>query len=73
MRTEAKMVDEKELAKHFAGIIAENRTGNPKGIRVPECRKCKKWTKKTKTCSLYPECIPWDIFWGEKPCQGMQD
>ena len=60
-----------ELAACFAGIIAENRTGTPKGIRFPECRKCKKWTPKTKTCSVYPEQIPWDLFWGDKECSEM--
>ena len=65
-------MDKQELAKHFAGIIAENRTGNPKGIRFPECRKCKKWKKKTMTCSMYPKQIPEEIFWDGKKCKGMQ-
>lgn len=61
--------DQKE---YFTGIIAENRTGNPRGIRFPECRKCKKWKKKTKTCSKYPNRIPEEIFWGKKSCEAMQ-
>ena len=65
-------MNKQELANHFAGIIAENKTGNPKGIRFPECRKCKKRTQKAKTCSLYPEKIPEAIFWDGNKCSGME-
>ena len=64
-------MDMQELAACFAGIIAENRTGTPKGIRFPECRKCKKWMPKTKTCTMYPSLIPEEIFWDGKECSGM--
>ena len=66
-----KMVQQK-TKDLFMGIIAENRTGTPKGIRFPACRKCKRWVQKTLTCSLYLEGIPKDIFWGEETCTGME-
>ena len=65
-------MDNHELAEYFTGIVSENRIGNPKGIRFPMCRKCKRWVQKTITCSLHPEGIPKDIFWGEAMCKGME-
>ena len=63
-------VDNHELAECFAGIVSENRTGNPKGVRFPTCRKCNQWVRKTRTCTLYPEGIPGKIFWGKEICKG---
>ena len=65
-------VDKQELKELLTGIVAENKTGNPNGIRFPECRKCSKWAKKTKTCSIYPNRIPEKIFWGEESCTEIQ-
>ena len=64
-------MDKQEMRELFMGIIAENRIGNPKGCRFPACRRCKKWVAKSMTCSVYPQKIPQELFWGKELCRDI--
>jgi hypothetical protein len=62
-----------DLRAYVQGIIEENHTGNPKGIRMPYCSDCVRWEKATKRCEVFQQEIPKSIFWGEEKCEYMEN